>query len=130
MTCSPLPPRREATKGCINQKVEAPLDRPFAQRKGSGAALANHTRGSNTSAKGEIEPTTPMAVTNEAPKESTSPSGLHPMGALACTHQKLNLPLLKNIAHPHRKWQSLHASTKVIPWKARGLLLGVIIRGT
>jgi hypothetical protein len=65
---SPLPPRREVTKGCINQKVEAPLNRPFALRKGSGVALANHTRGSNRSAKGQIEPTTPTTVKNEAPK--------------------------------------------------------------
>jgi hypothetical protein len=38
------------------------------------------------------------------PKESTTPSGprgLHPTGALARTHRKINLPPLKNIAHPH-----------------------------
>jgi hypothetical protein len=39
MALSPLPPHGEATKGCTI-KVETILDRPLAQCRGSGAALA------------------------------------------------------------------------------------------
>jgi hypothetical protein len=65
--------------------------------------------------------------------ESTTPSGpqgLHPMGALARTHRKLKPPTPQKYSTPTRKQQSLQISTKVLPLEARGLLSGVIIRGT
>jgi hypothetical protein len=88
MTRSPLPPRREATKGLINQKVKAPLDRPFAPCKGLAAAHANHTGGSNRSTKGQIEPITPTTLKEEAPEavnHSFGASGATPDGC-ARTH--------------------------------------------
>jgi hypothetical protein len=55
-------------EGAYKIKVEAPLDRPFASRKGSGAALTNLAEGSSRSAKNQIEPITPTTIENEAPE--------------------------------------------------------------
>jgi len=49
-------------------------------------------------ARWQTEPTMPTEVKTKTPKESTTPSGprgIHPTGALARTHRKQNLPLLR-----------------------------------
>jgi hypothetical protein len=52
------------------------------------------------------------------------------MGALACTHQKPMSYSSRKCGTPTSKQQSLQTSTKVLSWKAQGLLSRVIIKGT
>jgi hypothetical protein len=79
---------------------------PWEVLSHSGAALSNHAEGSSGLAKGQIEPITLTTVKNKAPKGvkySFGASGAIPDGCARAHPSKLNLPLLKNIAHPHKK---------------------------
>jgi hypothetical protein len=59
------------------------------------------------------------------------PRGLHPTGALAHTHWKLDVLLFKKMRHARgQATEPPKQVPKVLPWKARGLLSGVIIRDT
>ena len=82
----------------------------------------------------QIQGVTPAEALRKAlrPRRSETtpprPRGLHPAGALACTHQ--NKAKTEKGRSPHRKrGKSLQAST-ITPFEARGLLSGTIIRDT
>jgi hypothetical protein len=61
------------------------------------------------------------------PKESNThsgPRGLHLIGALTRTQRKLNLPLLKNIAHPYKKVAEPLSKYQSTSFKGSGATIG------
>jgi hypothetical protein len=89
------------------------------------------TRATTSSHEGITRP--PEASRNalrprRSPTTPPRPRGLHPAGALACTHRNETQPR-KTGPLAKKCDKSLQASINT-PFEARGLLLGTIIRGT
>ena len=109
MALSPRPPCGKATKGRMKE-AESVLDRPLALCRGSGAALANpapvdiparelgtrpYTRATASSHEGTTRPAEASRDALRPRRSQTTPPrprGLHPGGALACTHRNKTQP--------------------------------------
>jgi hypothetical protein len=126
MTHSPLPPRGEAMKGRVNQKSRHPSIDLFPRAKAQGMPSQTTLK---VPVEDQIEP-----IKSKSPKRSKVLLwGLGGYTRRVRSRRPIGNQMsysLRKYDMPTSKQQSLQTSTKVLPWKARGLLSGVIIRGT
>ena len=124
-------------KGCVRatQKARGTSDGPLAVCGGSGALPANlaETQRPKLALVGSTNAIEPLAQYEKCPWRNKStppgPRGLHPAGALVCTHRGLEYETPSRQELPRAKSrQSLRESAHTLP-EAWGLLSGTIKRG-